>query len=214
MHWVDRGPEPSALGAIRERYTPHWVAHYRDSVGSRPSDSRWRDFRSNLRQAFIGICGYCEEICNGEVDHFRPKVRFPELVYEWSNWILACHDCNHVKSNRWPDVGYIDPCAEPESLRPETYFTFDTLTGELIPLSDLEPERFEIAATMIDDLNLNGWHHLEIRRAMLQQLELTIPSDPRGETPFIRRLRSILISRKSELSSLARVWLVERGYSI
>ena len=148
------------------------------------------------------------------MDHFRPKVKFPEAVYEWSNWILACHDCNHVKSNKWPDVEYIDPCAELESLRPETYFTFDVMTGEMIPLSDLEPAHFERAVRMIDDLNLNGQHHLEIRRALIEQLNLTIPDDPMEETPAIGRLRGLLTSRASELSSLVRVWLTERGYSI
>ena len=105
MHWVDRGPEPSRLGEIRSRYTPRWVEHYREGVGSRPTDSRWRDFIVELREAFGDICGYCESICRGEVDHFRPKVRFPELAYEWSNWVFAWHDCNHAKWNNWPERG-------------------------------------------------------------------------------------------------------------
>ena len=214
MHWVDRGPEPSGLETIRVRYTPRWIEHYSNGVGSRPTDSRWGDFHHHLRQVFEGICGYCEEICEGEVDHFRPKSRFPALVYEWPNWVFACHDCNQAKWNKWPEEGYVDPCTESESLRPEAYFTFDTKTGEVIPLSDLSPERFEKAATMIHDLKLNGRHHLETRSAMLKQLELTFPIDSREETPFIRRLRRILTSRTSGLSSLARTWLMERGYEV
>ena len=97
MHWVDRGPEPTGLGAIRGRYTPRWIGYYRNGVGNRPTDSRWRDFRKYLGQRFHLQCGYCESICEGQVDHFQPKSRFPELVYEWSNWIFACSACNQAK---------------------------------------------------------------------------------------------------------------------
>ena len=214
MHWVDRGPEPSRLGEIRSRYTPRWVEHYREGVGSRPTDSRWRDFIVELREAFGDICGYCESICRGEVDHFRPKVRFPELAYEWSNWVFACHDCNHAKWNNWPERGYIDPCTMSESPRPENYFTFDTKTGEVIPLSDLDQDRFERAATMIDDLNLNGEHHLKNRLKWLQAVAWAIPYGPVQETQDSEVARRNLASRSTPWSSIARVWLVERGYSI
>ena len=120
MHWIDRGPEPRGLGEIRERYTPRWIGHYRDSVETKPTDSRWRDFHDELEQRFFGLCGYCESIDKGEVDHFHPKSRFPESVYDWSNWIFACHDCNQAKGDKWPGGGYVDPCAMDESCRPET----------------------------------------------------------------------------------------------
>ena len=214
MHWIDRGNEPSGLKEIRRRYTPRWIVHYRNGVGSRPTDSRWRDFHDDLKQIFGGICGYCEEICKGEVDHLRPKTRFPQLVYEWSNWILACHDCNHAKGNKWPEGGYVDPCAVSESCRPETYFTFDTKTGEIIPLGNLEPKRFERAATMIDDLNLNSEHHLKNRLNWLRAVTRAILDDPDQETPDSEMARRYLESHSTPWSSLVRVWLVERGYAI
>ena len=123
MHWVDRGPEPASLSQVRERYTPRWIAYYRDDVGARPTDSYWRDFHDDLSQVFFNLCAYCEEICRGEVDHFRPKSRFPEQVYQWSNWVLACHDCNLWKSDKWPTGGYVDPCAKTAAARPETSLT-------------------------------------------------------------------------------------------
>ena len=214
MHWVDRGPEPSGLEEVRGRYTPRWVDHYEIGIGNRPTDSRWRDFTDELREAFGDICGYCESVCKGEVDHFRPKARFPKLVYVWLNWVFACHDCNNAKSNTWPPGGYIDPCAEDASLIPEAYFTFDTMTGEIIARNDLGHDRFEKAVMMIDDLNLNGQHHLKNRLMWLHAVPWAIPYDPAEATTDSEVARRKLASRSMQWSSLVRVWLMERGYSI
>ena len=214
MHWVDRGPEPSRLESVRDRYTPRWIDFYENGTGNRPADSRWRDFCEDLGQRFHLQCGYCESICRGQVDHFRPKSTFPELVYEWSNWVFACSACNQAKGDKWPAEGYVDPCAASESCRPENYFTFNTRNGAITPLSGLDTDRFEKAQQMIANLKLNDKHHMERRRVTLEVLKVSIPGDPREETPISRRLRRILASRTSEVSSLARVWLMERGYSI
>ena len=128
MRWVDRGPEPAQVEGYRQRYTQDWVNHYGNRMGERSPDlvNHWRDFRGELSNRFLGKCGYCEMLCDGAespnkaptVDHFRPISRFPELAYEWANWILACHRCNGEKANRWPESGYIDPCAIPVEERP------------------------------------------------------------------------------------------------
>ena len=214
MHWVDRGPEPSRLESVRDRYTSRWIDFYENEVGNKPTDSRWRDFREELGQLFLLQCGYCESFCRGEVDHFRPKVRFPQLVYEWPNWVFACSACNQAKSDKWPAEGYVDPCAASESCSPENYFTFDTETGEIVPLHDLDQARYEKAIAMIDDLNLNGEEHMKRRDRLLKALAAIMPADPSDETPTIDRWRRIISSRESDSSSLARVWLIERGYSI
>ena len=214
MHWVDRGPEPSGLEEIRDQYTTGWIEYYGQGVGDKPTDSRWRDFHDELGRRFGSLCAYCESPDKGEVDHFRPKSRFPEFVYEWSNWIFACRACNQSKRENWPEQGYVDPCNGSESCRPETYFTFDTKTGEIVPSADQERSRFYKAQKMIVDLKLNDWHHLVYRLRLLVKMAETIPDDPREETSVSRRLRRILTSRSYELSSLARAWLVERGYSV
>ena len=214
MHWVDLGTEPRGLGQIRQVYTPRWIQYYRDGAGAKPTDSRWREFHNELQQRFDSLCGYCECTCKGELDHFRPKSRFPESVYEWSNWIFACHDCNQAKGDKWPIEGYVDPCSVSEFSRPETYFTFDTKTGEVLPFAELDDGRFDKAQRMIEDLRLNAWHHLEKRVALLYVMTETIPDDPREETSVSGRLRRFWTSHTSELSSVARAWLAERGYSI
>ncbi len=163
MHWVDRGPEPNGLQAVRDKKTPAWIAHYRDKTCPKPSDSDWRRFARELGVRFSQLCGYCEESTEGEVDHFKPKKVFPESVYEWNNWIYACHTCNHGKSEKWPDGGYVDPCAVPVGERPEKFFAFDLKSGFIIPMEGLAADQSEQAKQMIKDLKLNAESHVKIR---------------------------------------------------
>ena len=202
------------MKAIRDRYTSRWIDFYENEVGNKPTDSRWRDFREELGQLFLLQCGYCESFCRGEVDHFRPKVRFPQLVYEWPNWVFACSACNRAKGEKWPDDGYVDPCAVSESQRPESYFMFNTRNGAITPFRDLDTDRFDKAQRMIDDLKLNDLHHLVARIVRLRMLAAGIPDDPVEATERSEALRRGFASRGSDLSSLARVWLAERGYSM
>ena len=217
MHWVDRGPEPDGLEVIRKKYTAGWIRCYRDGKGTRPHDSHWRGFHEALHRIFGGLCAYCEERTKGEVDHFRPVSRVPEQVYQWSNWIFSCPACNRTKWDKWPVLGYVDPCADSEEERPEAYFTFDTLNGMIRPQAGLSPDRHARATAMIRDLALNGYHHMQNRVAAVQRLSQMERISVSGHrlsqeilvTTFLR-----LSSRQEPWSSVIRVWLLEQGYEL
>ena len=212
MHWVDRGPEPEGLGEIRADHTPRWVQYYTEGVGSRPTDSHWRHYYDNLKYVFGGLCAYCEEITKGEVDHFRPKSQFPDLVYSWSNWLFACHECNQAESSYWPAGGYVDPCEMSRPNRPEHYFLFDTQTGFILPNGSLTPRRRQKAQRTIDDLGLNDLQHLKERVEWLYLFSTAIPADPDGLTACTRKTLVRFASRESQLSSFVLTWLSEHGY--
>jgi len=211
MHFVDHGPEPQRLKAYRDKYTTKWVDHYERRSGAKPSDSYWREFQTDLGGVFSGLCGYCEADCKGEVDHFRPKSRFPRRVYEWSNWVYACHDCNNSKSESWPKHGYVDPCARTRASRPEGFFDFDLKTGAMILRAGLTPARRKKAQGMIEDLKLNAVHHLKRRLIWIcivgKVLAGEDQSDP-GHADFVQRFSA----RDCPLSSITRALLVEQGY--
>ena len=214
MHYVDRGPEPPGLDDIRVQYTSRWIGYYKLGNGRLPTDSHWRKFHNDLYKSFHGVCGYCEKMCRGEVDHFQPKSLRPDLVYCWINWIFSCHDCNTSKGARWPKGGYVDPCAECESSRPEHHFRFDTLTGEILPADGLDDHGRNKAQSTIDDLSLNAHHHLRSRLERLIIVRGIIPDDPSMFTDDIKLLFDYLVSRDTPLSSLTRAWLSQQGYSI
>ena len=87
---------------------------------------------------------------------FKPRSRFPELIYEWTNWVFSCRHCNgEHKPDKWPASGYVDPCADGWQERPDIYFAYDLLTGEIIPDPSLEGDARRKAETTINDLGLN-----------------------------------------------------------
>ena len=214
MHWVDRGAEPNGVGPVRSRYTPRWVDFYRQDIGTRPSDARWRDFHDDLREAFFGLCAYCEENTGGEVEHFRPKSKFPQLVYEWSNWVLACHSCNILKGGKWPPFGYVDPCAKSGPARPERFFIFDTLTGEIEPGAALSPGRRKKAVQTIEELRLNEQHHLEKRLEWVELALMLLTAFEDPQSPVTRNSLGWLVARETQLSSITRTAFAEEGYAL
>ncbi len=46
-------------------------------------------------------CGYCEDSVGDEVEHIKPKDLYPQQVFVWENYLLACGQCNGGKNNRF-----------------------------------------------------------------------------------------------------------------
>ncbi len=38
-----------------------------------------------------------------EIEHFKPKVKFPNLAYDWNNLYPICSSCNRAKSSQFDD---------------------------------------------------------------------------------------------------------------
>ena len=212
MHHVARGPEPVDLGPIRAQYTQRWIRFYRDGLGKKPRDSRWRLFAELLENLFGGLCAYCEERCKGEVEHFLPKSLYPHLVYYWSNWLFSCHDCNNSKGKKWPELGYVDPCAFSKGSRPEVFFSFDTTTGEVLPRDGLSPLQHQKAENTIYDLGLNDRHHLKKRKEWVGMVSGLFQSGPGKLTETEERQRKHFSSYAAPFSSIVKTWLSENGY--
>ncbi len=187
MRWIDRGPEPDGVAGYAQQFTQGWVDYFQNRVGERPTDHYWGEFRSALGSWSNNICWYCERQCDGEgeldptVDNFRPRSRFPELVYAWSNWIFSCYRCNYAKLDKWPETGYVDPCAEDPSERPEQYFDYNVVTGEIIPREGLSETARRKALNTIDDLDLNNLGLLEARLERTKEFYELLQKTPASE---------------------------------
>jgi len=175
MHYTQRSGEPVKLKSIRARYTEAWVDYYKNGVGSYPTDRRWREFTNELGECFSQCCGYCETLCKGEVDHFRPKSKFPELVYEWNNWVFSCHDCNQSKLDHWPSCGLLDPCSSSSFYGGlQCCFIYDLKTGEVLPHRTLLKANLKRTQETIRILKLNYVYRLKVRLAHIGHLEALI----------------------------------------
>jgi uncharacterized protein (TIGR02646 family) len=82
------------------------------SKGSRPyrytNGEAYGKAAGGLAARIGKYCSYCERsVDNGEVEHLQPKsvVANAALETQWSNFLLACKNCNATKSKHNPGLG-------------------------------------------------------------------------------------------------------------
>lgn len=73
------------------------------SSRNRASNSTFSEVREKLALMCNGPrrCMYCEDSVADEVEHFKPKDLYPEVVFVWQNYFYACGRCNGPKNNRF-----------------------------------------------------------------------------------------------------------------
>ena len=104
---VTRQPEPARFDnlvrqpgrALLDRSIPQ---------RSREFSPYWREIDEEIYRAYGGICAYTciYLVADATVDHFLPKLKFPNLAYEWDNYRLASSSANQKKGDQ---VGILDP---------------------------------------------------------------------------------------------------------
>ncbi len=70
---------------------------------NRNDNATFNTVKSKLVEMCSGSrrCMYCEDSVADEVEHFRPKDLYPEVVFAWNNYFYACGPCNGPKNNRF-----------------------------------------------------------------------------------------------------------------
>ncbi len=120
----------------------------------------WRDCALQLWEAYHGVCSYlCILIHRGtalrSVDHFQAKSKRRDLIYEWSNYRLACSLMNSRK-REFEDV--LDPFKVEDG-----WFILEFSFLQILPNSELDTAmRVRVQAT-IDRLKLNDNECLQAR---------------------------------------------------
>ncbi len=68
------------------------------------SNKAFQEIRRTLETMASGIvrCMYCEDSKGTAIDHFWPKATYPHRAFVWTNYVLACSECNGKKSKRFP----------------------------------------------------------------------------------------------------------------
>jgi len=82
-------------------------------------------------------CMFCEDSRGTDIDHFWPKVPYPERTFVWENLLWVCAGCNRKKGPRFllDDQGkplLIDPTAD----NPWNHLYFDSHTGVIVARVD------------------------------------------------------------------------------
>ena len=135
-----------------------------------------------LRKMLEGMCSgnirciYCEDSRADEIEHMRPKDLYPEAVFVWDNYVLACGPCNGPKNNhfaviaagtsvlidvtRKPRAAVAAPAAgvpaliDPRAEDPLDYLWLDFRTYRFVPNAE-DPSGKLRAKYTIDVLRLN-----------------------------------------------------------
>ncbi len=84
--------------------------------------------RDGLIKSSFGKCAFCEcipsEGGNIEIEHFKPKSKYPEFTFEWVNFLPSCRKCNGSKDSH--DTG-AEPIINPYDIDPKNVFHFDDI---------------------------------------------------------------------------------------
>jgi 5-methylcytosine-specific restriction endonuclease McrA len=105
---VKMQPEPACF---YEKVQKKGDAFLAKNPGIRKLPDYWKVIIPDLYDAYRGICAYtCHWISDDTgwktVNHFKPKRKYPEEAYRWSNYRLVCGVFNGRKSD-YEDV--LDP---------------------------------------------------------------------------------------------------------
>ena len=117
-----------------------------------------------LEEQENSCCPYCEieiNLYNSQIEHIKPKDKFPRLLTSYDNLIACCIEskrCGNSKANKWDEL-FINPVTE----NPEDYFIYDIKTGKIISIFK-DGEKYEKAKYTINLLNLNDNRLCEIRK--------------------------------------------------
>lgn len=91
------------------------------------SSNNYLIYKEQLVKDFRDLYGYCGKnrnyfFDNFQIDHFRPKSKYPDLKNDYNNLVLSCPICNRNKSDDWPtndknvyhndSIGYVDPASK------------------------------------------------------------------------------------------------------
>ena len=133
------------------------VVDSRATIPAASFPSYWRAAIDDLQSAYGRVCAYlCVRIStDASVDHYVAKSRRWDLVYEWSNYRLACATMNSYKADHG-DV--LDPFQLPDGWLALELVEFQVVEG--IGLADDDAER--VRAT-IRRLHLNVPRFCRIR---------------------------------------------------
>jgi uncharacterized protein (TIGR02646 family) len=128
---VARSPKPAILERKQQAWTRALLSASTDAE-KRKAEAKYkhRSIKDVLVAMFHGKCTYCESkishVDYGHIEHFKPKSRFPDLTFEWTNLLLSCPICNgpEYKGDRFPEGSEGGPLINPCDDKPEEHFQF------------------------------------------------------------------------------------------
>ena len=174
-------------------------------------------------------CVYCEDSRADEIEHMRPKDLYPEQVFLWHNYVLACGPCNGPKNNRFavirkggrnwvevtrapgspvtPPANGISALIDPRMEDPLKFIWLDMSTWRFTPKLDITPRASLRASFTIDVLRLNSRDELLRGRRRAFSGYLARLREFSGESPSWNAKRRLEFIEDFRAESYRTVWL-------
>lgn len=180
-------------------YAPHVLKASKGGKSDFPN--LWGKHKEAVAALSHRKCAYCESPIDApraaNVEHFKPKAKFPSLAYEWTNYFIACTGCNGAKKAKWRDY------PRPDEGDPSAHFDFGE-DGSMRAVVLDGP-----ADWMLLDLDMARAWLVEKRElnigVMMRLLKVAVDFHARGHTDQARILAQTL---------LVDITAPERAYSV
>jgi uncharacterized protein (TIGR02646 family) len=158
------------------------------SSRNRPEQKTFAAVKAALAKMCCGArrCAYCEDSAADEVEHIRPKSRYPEAVFVWPNYLYACGPCNGAKNNRFavfpgehlpkvevansegPPVAGTPVFLNPRDENAMQWITLDLRTCLFVATAPKSTQAHERTCYTIEVLGLNRDLLIDARKAALK----------------------------------------------
>ncbi len=154
-----------------------WTADFKQKREKQPNYWNWHQYKKEkvehllmkeLSEMSDYHCSYCgifplkKDVGGRSIDHFKPKSKFPDLSFDWTNLFASCPDCQRIKGSDYPiEFDALKPDSDNYNFR--YWFRIDWTNNHIIP----NPERTEneqyIAKETIKWLGLNDGERPQAR---------------------------------------------------
>ena len=158
MHKIQRNEPPNGLNEKNIEF------NQKDNHTSEEIKNEWNAFTKsvlkkktleNLKEMFKNCCAYCEGkyvvTSSSQIEHFKPKSLYPNLMFDYNNMNLSCELCNKAKLNKF-DEKLINPTVD------EPYEHIQFKAYMIVP-------KDERGKTTIDMFKLNSNERVNIKKA-------------------------------------------------
>jgi uncharacterized protein (TIGR02646 family) len=87
------------------------ISHASVNVSPLPAKRLWKPDNKTFDEVINQLidmcpgtrrCCYCEDARGEDIEHFRPKKFYPDVAFQWDNYLYACSACNsNAKRDRF-----------------------------------------------------------------------------------------------------------------
>jgi len=161
--------EPESLKRNKEEWTKELLKQIAIKNGKLSYvDKKYKDLykqddvKKALSVMYRDLCCYCEGNIPltgyEEIEHYKPKSKYPELCFEWTNLHQICQKCNKNKNDKW-NCDY--PIFSPTDDKIEEHLYFENVYI-------ICKEDDERAINTINHLKLNAEEKLNLRTSLFK----------------------------------------------